>query len=394
MIISADRIITGDGEQVVENSAVAVSDDAGLILEIAPQKHLMEKYGEIVVQYPGCTLLPGLIDLHVHLSAWGRKPFGYMGGDFVHAFVTLKNARCAFQTGVTTMRSVADKNGLVASVVWAAEHGLIELPVPRIIPCGNGICMTGGHGSEFPDGGDVVDGPWEMRKQIRQNIQSGAQWIKLLTSKREFVPEFTQEELDVAVDECHRRNHKIAVHSSVPVTIQMCIDAGVDTIEHGTFMSIEQAQEMRDRHIAWVPTIMVNSDRGNSIQTPKNSSEEYFIKATKAYRDNFKQLYDTGVLTGAGTDMPIDEYGVNTYRELEYMVEYGLPPLKAIQIGTQNGAKILDLDDVTGTVQVGLEADLLIVKGNPADTISDIRNVEALYKHGEVVYKKAKETLE
>jgi imidazolonepropionase-like amidohydrolase len=281
-ILCADRLITGDGTTVLPNMAVAVSKDTGKIIEIGTPEKLEAKYKQKTVFYPGCSILPGLIDLHVHLSAWEKKPYGYAGSDFVHSFVTLRNARSAYAHGVTTMRSVADKNGLVASVVWASQNGLIEGPVPRIIPCGNGICMTGGHGSEFPDGGDIADGPWELRKRIRKNIQDGAQWIKLLTSKREFVPEFTQEELDAAVDECHRRNHKIAVHSGVPITIQMCIDAGVDTIEHGTFMSVEQARQMRDKKIAWVPTIMVYCESAKKAMSENSPDAESYNKSAQA----------------------------------------------------------------------------------------------------------------
>lgn len=380
MILLADRIITGDGKTVLENTAAAVSEQDGKILAVGPLETLKTQCSGPVLRYPGCTLLPGLVDLHVHLSAWGDKPFGYAGGDFSHAYITLRNARNAYRTGVTTIRSVADKNGLLASLVWAAEQKVLDEPIPRIIPCGNGICMTGGHGSEFPDGGDIADGPWEVRKQVRRNLQNGAQWIKLLTSRREFIPEFTQEELEAAVDECHRRNRKIAVHSGVPVTIQMCIDAGVDSLEHGTFMSPEQARQMIEKGIAWTPTVMVYSEYA------KKSGNPHYLAAAEAYRANLKPYYDMGVLIGAGTDVPVDIHGVNTYLELEYMVEYGLTPLQAIQIGTQNGARILGLEQVTGTVAPGLAGDLLVVRGNPAERISALREVEAVFQYGACVY--------
>ena len=383
MILSADRIITGDGRTVLEDQGIALEAQTGQILEIARKEELESKYGQQAEEFPGCTILPGLIDLHVHLSAWGDRPFGYAGNDFVHAYITLRNARNAYKTGVTTIRSVADRNGLLAGLVWAGEHGVLDEAIPRIVPCGNGICMTGGHGSEFPDGGDIADGPWEVRKRVRKNLQDGAQWIKLLTSRREFIPEFTQEELDAAVDECHRRNRKIAVHSGVPVTIQMCIDAGVDTIEHGTFMSDEQALQMVQKGIAWVPTAMVYSEMAKA---GKADGENYYARSAEAYRQNLKRYHDYGILIGAGTDVPVDVHGVNTYRELEYFVEYGLSPLEAIQAGTQNGARILDLDGVTGTVKEGLAGDLLVVRGDPGKDIRALRNVEAVFQYGEMVY--------
>ena len=313
-------------------------------------------------------------------------PFGYAGSDFVHAYITLRNARKAFESGVTTLRSVADKNKLVASLVWAADHQVLDEPIPRIIPCGNGICMTGGHGSEFPGGGDIVDGPWEMRKRIRRTIQEGAQWIKLLTSRRAWTPEFTQEELDAAVDEAHRLGHKIAVHSGVPVTIQMCIDAGVDTIEHGTFMSEEQAKQMVEKGIAWVPTVMVYSEAAKDKAKKDPASAAYYEGARTAYFENLKRYYDMGVLIGAGTDVPVDMHGVNTYFELEYLVRCGLTPLQAIEVGTGNGARILGMEDRIGQIQPGLEADLLVVRGDASRDITALRQVEAVYQRGRLVY--------
>lgn len=383
MILKADRIITGDGTSVLEGQAVALDDDTGMILKIADAEMLKKDYGCKAEEYPGCTLLPGLIDLHVHLSAWGDRPYGYGGSDFVHAYVTLRNARNAYRTGVTTIRSVADKNKLVAGLALAAEQGILGEPIPRLVSCGNGICMTGGHGSEFPDGGEVADGPWEIRKQIRKNIQDGAQWIKLLTSRREFVPEFTQEELDAAVDECHRRNHKIAVHSGVPITIEMCIEAGVDTIEHGTFLSEGQALRMKEKGIAWVPTVMVYSEMAKAGES---GGADYYTMAMDAYRKNLKRYYDLGVLIGAGTDVPVDIHGVNTYLELEYMTEYGLTPLEAIQVGTQNGARILGLDTQIGTIKEQMAGDILVVSGNPAKDIKALRNVRAVFQYGKKVY--------
>jgi imidazolonepropionase-like amidohydrolase len=388
MILTADRVITGDGATVLEyegtGAAVAIDDTSGVILKVGREEEIRKTCGGGVKEYRGCTLMPGLIDLHVHISAWGNKPFGYAGSDFVHAYITLRNARSAFRTGVTTLRSVADKNGLVAGLAWAAEQGILDEPIPRIIPCGNGICMTGGHGSEFPDGGDIADGPWELRKRIRKNLADGAQWIKLLTSRREFVPEFTSEELEAAVDECHRRNRKVAVHSGVPVTIQQCIDAGVDTIEHGTFLSREQAQQMIEKGIAWVPTVMVYSTFAE--EGDKKGEKNAYSDSRDAYRDHLKEYHDMGVLIGAGTDVPVDIHGVNTYLELEYMVKYGLTPLEAIRAGTSNGAEILGLSGVTGTVGEGLAADLIAVEGNPAEDITALRKIRAVMCGGTPVF--------
>lgn len=387
MILAADRVILGDGKTVLENHVVEISGQSGKIVRIIPMDTLTAEGKTPDVCYPGCTLMPGLIDMHVHISAF-NKPFGFAGSDFAHAYATLHNAEQALTLGVTTLRSVADKNKLVASLVWAKENGYISTAIPRIIPCGNGICMTGGHGSEFPDGGDIADGPWALRKRVRQNIMDGAQWIKLLTSRREEIPEFTQEELNAAVDECHRRKHKVAVHSGMHCTVQMCIDAGVDTIEHGTYMTVDQAETMRDKGIAWTPTMMVYSEMAKKFVGRSDAAAKSYQRAAEAYCTNFKKLYDTGVTVLAGTDVPADSEGVITYRELEYMVDYGITPLQAIQTATENPARVLDLGDVTGAVKPGLAADLLIVAGDPSKNISDVRNVTEVYQNGVSVYRK------
>lgn len=356
MIISADRIVTGDGTTVLEKYGVLVTEETGKIKEVASIDTLKLKYpDEMLFDYKEATLLPGLIDMHVHLGSWRKIPIGYLDNDFIKAFITVKNARSIFKYGVTTIRDVCTKDRLSASICWASNNGIINEPIPRIIPCGNGICMTGGHGSEFGvDGGDEADGPWMIRKLIREKIKCGSQWIKLLTSRRDFIPEFTQEELNAAVDECHRVNKKIAVHSGVPITIQMCIDAGVDTIEHGTFMSVEQAYQMQEKGIAWIPTIIAYT-RGyeklkkimseGGINPDQDVNYKYFQKAAQAYRENFKMLHDTGIKIAAGTDLSLcSGEGTPVAKELQYMVQYGLEPIEAIRIwnGKRCGCTRLD----------------------------------------------------
>lgn len=399
MILKPDRVITGDGKTVLEQYAVQISEESGKITRVAPQAQLCkETAGEELHEYPGATLLPGLIDMHVHLGNWSDRPGDYKHNDFLLAYIALNSARSVFKNGVTTVRDVCTKDKLSATMAWAAENGIIPEAVPRIIPCGNGICMTGGHGTEFsPGGGDVVDGTWEMRREIRRKFFNGSQWIKLLTSKREFIPEYTQEELNAAADECHRRGRKLAAHSGVPVSIQMCIDAGVDTIEHGTFMSEAQAEQMRAKGLAWTPTILAYTRGYESAKSRAEAlggnaprqlldSLAHYQRAAEAYRDNFKRLYDIIGRIGAGTDLSLDMGdGAPVAKELAYMVQYGLAPIEAIRVGTSSGADILDLGGVTGTVKKGLAADLLLVQGDPSKHIEALEEVTAVYFGGRQV---------
>lgn len=398
MIVTADRVIPGDGKTVWENWGVLVSE--GRIQRVDALDALTRDFPkEPVEAFPGSTLLPGLVDLHIHLGNWSRRPGDFHHNDFALAYATLENARRVFESGVTTARDVCTKDGLTATLNWAAETGLIRDIIPRIIPCGNGICMTGGHGSEIPvDGGDEVDGPWELRRAIRRKLKCGSQWIKLLTSRRADCPEFSQEELDAAADECHRLHHKIAVHSGVPSTIQMCIDAGFDTIEHGTFLSEDQARQMREKGLAWVPTITpyvrgyrrmqaICDREGDGASQDVRSACAHYKRAAEAYQQNFRTLCGIIGRVGAGTDLCIDEgEGAPVAEELEFMTAFGLEPLEAIRIGTSGGAEILDLQEVTGSIRPGLSADLLVVRGDPSRDIGALKSIHRVYYKGKTVF--------
>ena len=399
MIITADRVIVGDGKTIHEKYGVLV--DEGKIKRLDEAETLIREFPqEEREHYPGATILPGLIDMHVHLGNWSERPGDYRHNDFALAYITLENARRIFENGVTTVRDVCTKDALSATLKWMSDSGLIRDTIPRIIPCGNGICMTGGHGSEIPvGGGDEVDGPWELRREIRRKLKCGSQWIKLLTSRREDCAEFSQEELNAAVDECHRLRHKITVHSGVHTTIQMCIDAGFDCIEHGTFMTEDQAVQMRERNMAWVPTIipyvrgferMEALCKGDESKMPPSArtSCEYYKRAAEAYQNNFKRFYDIIGRVGAGTDLSIDQgEGAPVADELAYMVKFGLSPMEAICVGTSKGAEILDMQDITGSIREGLSADILVVDGNPSQNISALKKIRCVYFKGNAVVK-------
>lgn len=390
MILTAQKMIIGDGLTVFEGQAVLIR--SGRIARIAPLTVLQaENAGEETASFEGCTLLPGLVDMHVHLGNWSNRPGDYRNNDYMHAYVAASNARSVLKNGVTTIRDASTKNRLTASLRDAVQTGWMKEPLPRMITCGNGLCMTGGHGSEIPDGGEEVDGPWAIRQAIRRNFKNGCDWIKVLTSSRAHIPEFTQEELCAAVDECHRRGRKIAVHSGVIPTIQMCIDAGFDTIEHGTYMTVEQALQMKEKGMAWIPTITPYTRAAKRMEERLRNQTAHvdlaacraYAAAAEAYRKNFKALFDTGVLVGAGTDLSLDEGdGAPVAGELAYMVAYGITPMQAIQVGTSNGARILGLQEETGLLKEGLAADLLIVRGDPSRHIEALAQVEAVYRDG------------
>ena len=359
MLLLADHVILGDGKTVLDRAGVQI-DGAGRLGAVGPAEELLGRFaGEEVQDLGDAAILPGLFDMHVHLGYYYSQPDREFYNDFMVAYYAAKQARLALELGITTVRDLSSPHGLCKTLREAGEKGFIQ--VPRIIHTDAGICMSGGHGHQ--DDIEEADGPWAVRAAVRRQARDGADWIKILTSNREDIPEFTQEELNAAADECHRRNIKTAVHAGLQPAIQMCIDAGFDTIEHGTLMTVEQARQMAQNGQAWTPTI---------------TAYQYLWAQCKD-----AQAPDTGVTVLAGSDMVL--YGappLPIHRELAYMVEYGITPLQAIQTATQNPARVLGLEEETGTLRPGLAADLLVVDGNPAQDIAALDRVRRVYLAG------------
>ena len=398
MIICAKYLMTGDGKTVLTDKAVLIGAD-GKIQKIASKEELVKGFPqEEVKDYGDATILPGLFDIHVHLAYWYSQPDSFNYNDQMITLYALQHAQAAFERGITSVRDLSSYHGVCKSLKLAAEKGFIT--VPKITHTDTGMCMTGGHAcDEVPE----VDGPWEVRKEIRKQVRDGAEWVKILTTHRSHIPEFTQEELDVAVDECHRRGIKCAVHAGTNPGIQMCIDAGFDTIEHATFMTVDHAKQMAEKGIAWTPTIMaytllyeickdkMENHAGMPVNDPVMQKEindyQYFEPAYKAYRDNFKAFYDTGVTVIAGTDMVMYQSPLLPLpRELQYMVEYGITPVQAIQTATSNPAKVLGVENERGLIKEGLDADILVVGGDLSKDIKCLNDVKLVTMDGKRVF--------
>ena len=398
MIICAKYLMTGDGETVLEGQAVLTGGE-GKSKKIAAKEELVQDFPEEEVKdYGEATLLPGLCDMHVHLAYWYSQPDSFNYNEQMITLYALQHAQAAFERGITSVRDMSSYHGVCRSLKLAQEKGFIT--IPRITHTDTGMCMTGGHAcDEVPE----VDGPWEVRKEIRKQVRDGAEWVKILTTHRSHIPEFTQEELNAAVDECHRRGIKCGVHAGTNPGIQMCIDAGFDTIEHATFMTVDHAKQMAEKGIAWTPTIMaytllydickenLEKNAGKPVNDPVMQKEmkdyQYFEPAYKAYRDHFKEFYDTGVTVIAGTDMVMYQSPLLPLpRELQYMVEYGITPVQAIQTATSNPAKVLGVENERGLVKEGLDADLLVVGGDLSKDITCLNDVKLVTLGGKRVF--------
>lgn len=398
MIICAENIITGDGVTVLKNSAVRIGK-TGKIEKVGTKEEVTGAYPEDEVKdYGDATILPGMCDMHCHLGYWYSQPDSFNYNDQMIMMYALQHAQAAFTKGITSVRDCYSPHGVCKTLKMSEEKGFIT--IPRITHVDAGMCMTGGH---CWDEVIEVDGPWALRKEIRKQVRDGAEWVKVLTSHRSHIPEYTQEELDAAADECHRRGIKCVVHAGTHPSIQMCIDAGFDTIEHGTFLTVEQAQQMKEKGIAWTPTIFAytylyevckkNIESGNAdvFSDPVAAKEQrdyaYYEPAYEAYRDNFKKLYDTGVTVCTGSDMVM--YGAPVLpvaEELTYMVKYGITPVQAIQTATANPAKVLGKEEELGMIKEGLLADITVVDGDLSQDIQRVFDVNTVFLGGKKVF--------
>jgi imidazolonepropionase-like amidohydrolase len=394
-------MITCDGEKVINDASICL-DDNGKILDIGNSGELIERYPNAEINhYKDCTILPGLIDLHVHIGYWWNKPDCTMYNDGLVALLAAKKLQEALSLGVTTIRDVADPDTLCETLRYAKKNKFIISP--RIFHSNMGIIMTGGHGWQLKGALREANGPWEMRAAVREQVKQGADWIKIMTSHRTSTPEFTQEELDAAVNETHRLGLKCCVHASLQPALEMAINAGFDTIEHGTFMTIEQAKKMVQKGIAWVPTMVTFFMIADNYRDMANKSGvnhgiineeilrqgQFFIDSEHAYRENFLSIMSTGIKVATGTDIVLDKNPITPVAdEVRIMVELGMNPIKAIQAATHNAAEILGYGDQFGMLKIGYLGDVLIVDGDPLLDISALKQVREVYLEGVSVFKR------
>ena len=393
MIITAHTIVTGDGKTVLRDSGVYL--EGGKVAAIGPVAELKAKYPKAeVTDYGNATILPGLIDLHTHVGA-AYSPDPLLNSDDTIQMRALNNVQTALFSGVTTIRDCGCPENVTHRIRMAANKGLVR--APRIVTSGAAICSTGGHGWE----GNItieVDGIENLRAAIRKLIRDGADWIKLMTSHRSDVCQYTQEELDAVADEAHRWGRKVAVHTSRHPSLQMVIDAGLDTIEHGCDLTLEQILQMKEKGIAWVPTLYVHritidelneKVAANGVESlNERELETYLIygPANERYETYFKQFAETGVLIASGTDMMNQHLPITPVdKEVALMVRYGMDPVWAIGAGTLNCAKVLGMEDELGELAPGKAADILVVTGDASKNIEALSDIEQVYLSGKLV---------
>ena len=338
----------------------------------------------------GQFVTPGMIDSHVHLMMDARPDAESVQGDSeaTLAYRTAENLRNQAEAGVVATRDL----GAPATLAIDARDAVANdtLLGPRVQASGKNVVMTGGHGHWF---GREADGPAEVRKAVREQLKAGADVIKtmatggvLTTGAQTGAPELTPVELEALVETAHTAGRKTAAHCHGTQGIKNAVLAGIDSVEHGTFMDEEAAELMAERDTYWVPTlsalkgIVENSDAGIPQQAVEKGEH-----AGERMAAAWEYALDADVPIAMGTDAgtPFNEHA-DAAHELAYMVEYGLDEAGALEAATVNAADLLGLDD-TGMIEKGHRADLLVLPENPLEDVQAWQHPEHVFLGGEQV---------
>jgi imidazolonepropionase-like amidohydrolase len=362
--------------------------------------------GVEAVDLSGKTVLPGLMDMHVHIE-FETNPDRYLQR------YTLNEADIAFQSavfaerllmaGFTTVRDVGG-SGVNVALQKAIDRGFAK--GPKIYTSCKSIAITGGHADPTngakkgifdypgPEQG-VADGPEECRKAVRQQVKNGADLIKitatggvLSVARDGYRPAFTLEEIQAIVETANDFGIHVAAHAHGDEGMRRAVEGGVTSIEHGTLMSEETMDLMVEKGTWYVPTITAGKAVADSALI-ENYYPEVVVPKARAIgpkiQSTFEKAYKKGVKIAFGTDSGVFAHGKNAL-EFQYMVEAGMPPAEAIQSATVNAAKLLGITETVGTIKAGKLADIIAVDGNPLEDITTLQNVKFVMRKG-IIYK-------
>jgi imidazolonepropionase-like amidohydrolase len=382
--VRADQVIVIDGDRVVR---IASADEVRV--DAAPD----------VIDLSEHTVLPGLIDLHDHLT--GDHRFHGYGSLAIsvprETLYGVLNARKTIDAGFTSVRNVGASGYSDVALRDAINDG--EIVGPRMRVSGPSLGITGGHCDnnllprEFDVTSDgVADGPWAVRAKVREVIKYGADLIKFcatggVLSKGDSVggQQYTLEEMQAIVDEAHRHGRKVAAHAHGSEGIRTAITAGVDSIEHASLIDAEGIRLAKQHGTFLVMDIYNDTfilEHGASVGMLEESLEKE-RQIGQLQRDNFRKAFEAGARMAFGSDGGVYPHGDNG-KQFAYMVEYGMTPMEAIQAATVHAAELIGWPDSVGAIAPGRYADIIAVRGDPLQDIRLLENVAFVMKGGEV----------
>lgn len=400
VLIKAGRLIDVKAGRVLENQTIWIEGER--IKEVGPAAAMAGRApaGARVIDLSAATVLPGLIDSHTHLTGNpDHHGFEALGISIPReALYGAKNAWITLEAGFTTVRNVAAGGYSDVALRDAINAG--DIPGPRIIASGPPLGITGGHCDESllaPEfqhrAGGVADGVPAVIQKTREVIKYGADCIKIcatggVLSKGDApgAEQFSDDELRAIVAEAHRLGRKVAAHAHGASGIKQAVRAGVDSIEHGSYIDDEGIQLMKEKGTYLVPTLYLADWFMENYE--RNRVPEFMVEKARgvfpASRRNVANAFRSGVRVAFGTDAAVYPHGQNA-REFAVMVKLGLTPMQAIQSATVNAADLLGWSDRIGSMEPGRFADIIAVIGDPAKDVTVLENIRFIMKGGKII---------
>jgi len=397
-VVTADRMLDVRTGQYVANPAIVIGDD-GHIQQIGNLASMQLPAGTKHIDLPGETLLPGLIDMHVHLTSLAEIG-GYQGLKYTDGFWTAvgtANAKTTLNAGFTTVRNVGSSDFADVALQQAIDGGWIQ--GPRIVPATYAIGATGGHCDDTglppyydKKGPSVISGAGDAREKVRWLHKYGAEVIKICATGGVFslgdsvgAQQLSLEEMKAIADEAHMLGLRVAAHAHGDEGIHDAILAGIDTIEHASLASDATIQLAR-QHGTWFDMDIYNDDYILATGTANGTEQESLDKEKMIglkQRQTFQRAVRAGVKMLFGTDAGVYPHGQNG-RQFAKMVQWGMTPIQAIRAATTSASEALGRSDV-GAIEPGRYGDIIAVRGDPLQNVALLEHVDAVIKGGQLV---------
>jgi len=398
VLVRAGHLLDVKTGKILDNQAILIEGDK--VVSVGPAPGNQATSSAITINLPNATVLPGLIDAHTHLTG-DPKNIGYQSlGISVprDALTGAKNARLTLQAGFTTVRNVGAPGYSDVALRDAINAG--DIPGPRMLVSGPALSITGGHCDnnllpyEYHATSDgAADGIEAVQHKVREIIKYGADLIKIcatggVLSKGDDpqASQYTLEEMKAIVADAHRLGRKVAAHAHGAQGIRWASEAGVDSVEHASYIDDAAIAELKKNGTYLVPTLYLGDWFMENAE--KNRVPDFLLVKAKAVmpaaRKNVAHGFASGVKVAFGTDAAVYPHGLNAH-EFGVMVKLGLTPLQAIQAATVNDADLLGWSEKVGTIEAGKWADIIAVDGDPLKDVTTLEHVKLVMKGGEVV---------
>lgn len=386
IMIKAPRIF--DGTSLLEGSQMALVL-CGSTIEFVGEEAAAPPFVEREYCFEASTILPGLIDAHVHLTMdGGRDPVGLCQGDSIPmaAFRARNSGEKLIRRGITTVRDCGAQGYVAVELSKAVEEGVVSLS-PRIVACGPALCITGGHGAFV---GMEVDGGIEMRKAVRTVIKNGAGAIKLITTggvltkgTKAAATQLTKEEVETAVEEAHKAGLRTTTHAHAADGIKLALRAGVDSIDHSSYIDQEVIDLYYETGAYYIPTLLSSIRQMEHLEEIPAYIAEKIKRHIDRELDSVNRLLAERIPLAGATDAgtPFNVHG-DLPEQLYLLSHHGLTNIKALSAGTSGSAKAMGVYSFTGSLEAGKMGDVLVVKGNPTENLRDLNQVQAVWREG------------